>query len=215
MTSCTPRNGENEPGNKGQEREALGFCSQIQDEAIPDCRLCPLPLWVLPDSLQGEAGRKQRVIPKLLQWNWNQTSTSKPEWMQQQCFIPHIFGLFFLCILMVQTFNPRNSSKNVHCTSRGGEAGTLTKGCFSKKAYFLFMPPINSEIPLQLISKVPFYYFFFFPSPSYKGQYKNLTSLTGNVTLGIRSPELLINTSVPNKKLYTSQDRLRHGSTLI
>lgn len=57
-------------------------------------------------------------------------------------------------------FNPRNSSDNVHCTSQGEEAGTLTKGCFSKKAYFLFMPSINSEILLQLISKVPFYYIF-------------------------------------------------------
>lgn len=57
----------------------------------------------------------------------------------------HIQGLFFLCILIAQAFNPRNSSDNIHCASRQEKkAGTLTKGCFSKKAYFLFMPSINS-----------------------------------------------------------------------
>lgn len=48
----------------------------------------------------------------------------------------------------------KNSGDNVHSASRA----TLTKGCFSKKAYYLFMPSMNSQTLLQLISKL--HYFF-------------------------------------------------------
>lgn len=177
----------------------------------------------LPEGLEGEAGRKQRVIPRLLQWFWNQTSVSKPEWMQQRYCMPHIQGLFFLCILTVQAFNPRNSSEwarsdrtklkagqvslfTVHLV--GGKSRYIDKRLFLQESLLSFYvlhkftdtPAINFQSA-----------FFFFP---YKGQYKNLTSLTGNVTLEMSSPELLINISVPNRMLCTSQDRLKCESTL-
>lgn len=92
--------------------------SRIKPSWVANSALGDLP----GGALQGEAGRKQRVIPQLFQWLWNQTSMSKPEWMQQCYFMPHIQRLFLLSVLMVQAFNPRNSSDNVDCASREGES---------------------------------------------------------------------------------------------
>lgn len=129
MNSCTPRNEENLSRDEGQEREAFTWvpCADGLDmqrffimfkiicswasafkSGIKQPWIASSALEDLPEGLQGEAGRRQKDIPWLLHWFWNQTSMPKPEWMQQHYFMSHIPGLLLLCILRVWAFYPRN-----------------------------------------------------------------------------------------------------------
>lgn len=152
----------------------------------------------LPEGLQGEAGRRQKDIPWLLQWLWNQTSMPKPEWMQQHYFMSHIQGLLRLCILMLWAFNPGNKWWQCSLCIQGQKKKVHWQKAVSPwKLIFYALHKFAGT--LQIISEVVGVFFNF----SYKDQHKNLASislvwLTGNVTLAISSPELLKNISVPD-----------------